>query len=73
MLVLHNLTLVIKSLPLATDKSVLLITHFDTNAPFDPCARLTPAVLPNSWFITKVKVPLPLSNAPNPSGVPAIL
>ena len=66
-------TVCIKSLPLCTVKSDLLITHFDTNAPFEPCARAIPEVFPNSWFINKVNVPLLLSYAPNPSGIPTIL
>src|SRR5262245_10576055 len=61
-----------RSPPESTFRSLLLITHFDTNEPRLPWARFTPAVLPSSWFITTVNVPSPLSNAPRPSGMPTI-
>jgi hypothetical protein len=50
----------------------LLIIHFETKAPFAPCALVAP---PDdiSWFINNVKVPSPLSKAPRPSGTPTIL
>ena len=50
----------------------LSIVHFDTKAPFAPCARTMPSPAPSSWFISTVNVPSPLSNAPRPSGMPTI-
>src|SRR5262245_37114296 len=44
--------------------------HLETNAPLAPCSRTIPTLLGSSWFITTVNVPSPLSNAPNPSGIP---
>ena len=54
-------------------KSDLLMIHLETNDPLAPWALTDPTVLPNSWFINKVKVPLLLSKAPKPSGIPTIL
>ena len=54
-------------------KSDLLIIHLETKAPLAPCARTAPKALPNSWFINNVNVPLLLSKAPKPSGIPTIL
>ena len=57
----------IKSPPETTDKSALLIIHFETNVPINPWSRTTPNVFPISWLINTVNVPSPLSYAPIPS------
>jgi hypothetical protein len=71
--VFHVATCWMRSWPLTTERSPFSITHFETNAPFPPCARTIPDVFWISWFTSRVNVPLPLSNAPSPSGIPTSL
>src|SRR5262249_41191971 len=74
----------IRSWPWTTWRLSLRMIHSDTNAPAPAAPRellwvcATPSAGPNelaracSWFIRTVNVPSPLSNAPSPSGVPAV-
>src|SRR5262249_48295251 len=59
-------TCFIRSCPLSTCREFLSMTYSETNAPAEPWSRVTPTVLPSSWFMSTVKVPSPLSNAPRP-------
>src|SRR5262245_50793849 len=61
-----------KSLTDTTLRSDLLMIHSETKAPTLPLARAMPRAEGISWFISRVKVPSPLSNAPRPSGMPTI-
>ena len=65
-------TVWIRSSPLSTSWVALSTTHLETNAPVEPCARTMPLVFGSSWFKRTVNVPSPLSNAPSPSGIPAM-
>lgn len=66
------------SAPLSTTRSDLRITSRSTKEPFPAAPRealwvwAIPSASVNSWFMSTVNVPSPLSKAPSPSGVPAI-
>src|SRR6266542_130651 len=68
----HVFSVLIRSSPCSTVRSLVRMIHFETNAPAAPWARTMPAELGSSWFISTVNVPSPLSNAPRPSGIPTI-
>ena len=62
----------IRSSPWSTRSEPFSIVHFETKAPIAPCARAMPRLFGSSWFMTTVNVPLPLSKAPRPSGIPTM-
>ena len=62
----------IRSSPWSTRSEPFWIVHFETNAPIAPCSRAMPRLFGSSWFMSTVNVPLPLSKAPRPSGIPTM-
>ena len=62
-----------RSVSETAERSLVLITHLETNAPTPLCARVTPAVARSSQFANSVNVPSFLSKAPSPPGMPDIV